>query len=149
MKLKHRGVAFVLGLTAGLASVTLGGLPAAAVGDTDQVTWKATGMDGGQTICTRPTVGQRSLVLIRLLGTWSHLGTGTNDLPTGSSVSTYPIYPGSNNSPTQISSAVNVLLPALPLGTERTAEVWISDGVHTQSFAFNIVVTSDCTGFRL
>ncbi|ROO59611.1 hypothetical protein EDC02_1412 [Micromonospora sp. Llam0] len=167
MRSKHRPMAYALGLAAALASVTYGGLPAAAAGSTatsatpaaattgtgtaaGQPTWKAAGMvEEGQTICTRPTVGQRSLVLIRLVGSWPQLATDTNNLPAGSSVSTYPIYPGSNDSPTQISSAINVLLPALPLGTKRSAEVEVTDGVHTQTIPFHIVVTEDCTGFRL
>ncbi|WFE19972.1 DUF5980 family protein [Solwaraspora sp. WMMD937] len=162
MRSKYRATACALGLAAALASVTYGGLPAAAASGTvwsaapatadaaGPATWKAAGLvDEGQTICTRPTVGQRSLVLIRLVGSWPQLATDTNHLPAGSSVATYPIYPGSNDSPTQISSAVNVLLPALPLGTQRTAEVEVTDGVHTQSVAFHIVVTEDCTGFRL
>ncbi|MFV2013044.1 MULTISPECIES: hypothetical protein [unclassified Micromonospora] len=45
------------------------------------------------------------------------MATGTNHLPAGSSVATYPNYPGSNDSP-------------------------------TQTVAFRIVVTEDCTGFR-
>jgi len=162
MRSKHRATAYALGLAAALASVTYGGLPAAAASGpatsaapatadaTGPATWKAAGLaEEGQTICTRPTVGQRSLVLIRLVGSWPQLETSTNDLPAGSSVTTYPIYPGSNDSPTQISSAVNVLLPALPLGTQRTAELEVTDGVHTQTVAFHIVVTEDCTGFRL
>ncbi|MFY1632514.1 DUF5980 family protein [Solwaraspora sp. WMMB335] len=162
MRLKHRGVVFALGLAATLAAVTLGGPPAAAahsapasavsapVGRTSQATWQAAGLsEDGQTICTRPTVGQRSLVLIRLIGTWPQLESGAQNLPAGSSYETYPIYPGSNDSPTHLRSAVNVLLPALPMGTEGTAEIWLSDGVHTQTFPFNIVVTPDCTGFRL
>jgi Family of unknown function (DUF5980) len=143
MKTSRRGAGLLLGLFSALALMLVGGAPASASAST----WTLEAE--GQRICVSPTYGWPSTYAFApVSGTWSSpIQTGIRNLPPGSSGMGGTINPGTNERTPDGALVVNAFLwlsiaPA-PAG-EYTAEVWATDGEHTETDPLLIIFRDGC-----
>ncbi len=145
MKPSHRGAGLLLGLSSALTLMLAGAAPVSA--STSASTWTLEA--DGQRICVSSAHGwPNTYAFSPVTGSWSTLiHTGVRNLPPGSSSSGGAIYPGTNERTPDgtlvINGLVGLSIAPAPVG-EYTAEIWATDGKHTETDPLLIVVRDRC-----